>query len=138
MPVKTNVSESTRVQVFFDRAKSSFGRSMHILVTCVGFSTPQSPAQISRTETPPLRSILERGFLYCQEGKRRQVDGGSVITSDGSVPRYEAYMASKAAMEIMEAMVWIPVEGAEGDDDHDKLRGTEAVGTDGEAQETSC
>ncbi|XP_074585903.1 NADPH-dependent aldehyde reductase-like protein, chloroplastic [Curcuma longa] len=109
--LRVDVSDANAVKSLFDAAESAFGGRAHIIVSCAGICDEKYPSLPETSDEVWDRTfaVNARGnFLCCREASKRLVRGGGgriVCFSSSGVgalrPGYGAYVASKAAVEVM-------------------------------------
>jgi 3-oxoacyl-[acyl-carrier protein] reductase len=107
---KADIADASQVAQLFDMAEQTFGY-VHIIVNNAAVADPEYPtiAQTSEEYWDRTFQVNCKGaFLCCREAAKRVVRGGGgrIINISSSLvgmptPRYAAYSASKAAMEMM-------------------------------------
>ncbi|KAH7661545.1 Short-chain dehydrogenase/reductase SDR protein [Dioscorea alata] len=107
--VRANISIAADVKALFDHAEKAFDKTPHIIVNNAGTldSTYPTIEATLESEWDKTFNVNAKGtFLCCQEAAKRLVRGGGgrIINFSSSLvglnlPRYGAYIASKAAVE---------------------------------------
>ncbi|KAG1333964.1 NADPH-dependent aldehyde reductase-like protein, chloroplastic [Cocos nucifera] len=109
--VEADISNEEQVKYLFDKAQSTFGPTIHILVAAAGVQDPKYPplAETTLQQWEWVYNINAKGtFLCCREAANRLVRGGGgrIITMSSSTvgslrPGYSTYSSTKGAIEVM-------------------------------------
>ncbi|XP_010917717.1 NADPH-dependent aldehyde reductase-like protein, chloroplastic [Elaeis guineensis] len=109
--VEADISKEEQVKHLFDKAQSTFGPTIHILVAAAGVQDPKYPplAETTLQQWEWVYNINAKGtFLCCREAANRLVRGGGgrIITMSSSTvgslrPGYSTYSSTKGAIEVM-------------------------------------
>lgn len=109
--VEADISKEEQVKYLFDKARSTFGPTVHILVAAAGVQDPKYPplAETTLEQWEWVYNINAKGtFLCCREAANRLVRGGGgrIITMSSSTvgssrPGYSTYSSTKGAIEVM-------------------------------------
>ncbi|XP_017699320.3 NADPH-dependent aldehyde reductase-like protein, chloroplastic [Phoenix dactylifera] len=109
--VEADISKEEQVKYLFDKAQSTFGPKIHILVAAAGVQDPKYPplAETTLEQWEWVYNVNAKGtFLCCREAANRLVRGGGgrIITMSSSTvgslrPGYSTYSSTKGAIEVM-------------------------------------